>query len=370
MELVEFNKHSLSPRILVAPLDWGLGHATRCIPIIKELITHGSEVYIAADKSILYLLKKEFPSSVFLRCKGYEIKYGRSKRSFFSAILSQFPRILHTVFRENQWLKNTVKKYKIDAVISDNRFGMYHKRIPSIYITHQLQIKTGNAFTDFLAKKIHHFFINKYSICWVPDEKEDGIAGELSHPKNIPPNVEYIGILSRFHAIPSEKIYDLLITISGPEPQRSNFEKEILKQLKNFSGSVLLARGLPDSNDLLTSENPLVKIVNHLTAAELNKSLEQAKMIIGRSGYTTIMDLVALNKKSILIPTPGQPEQEYLAEYLFKKSYFFCVDEENFSIADSSEKAGRFGFKDIQTPSGKYKQNVSNLILSLMKNGN
>jgi hypothetical protein len=230
--LTDFNKQSLNPRILVAPLDWGLGHATRCVPIIKELINHGCEVYIAADKSIFYLLKKEFPSSVFLRCKGYEIRYGRNPKAFFFTMFLQFPKILFRVLRENRWLIKIVKEHKIDAVISDNRFGMYHKKIPSIYITHQLQIKTGNILTDFLVQKINNFFINKYSICWVPDEKENGLGGELSHPKNTPTNIEYMGILSRFHSIFSEKIYDILITISGPEPQRSIFEKKNFKRIE------------------------------------------------------------------------------------------------------------------------------------------
>lgn len=365
MQLVDFNKQSFNPRILVAPLDWGLGHATRCIPIIKELINRGCEVYIAADKSIFYLLKKEFPSSVFLRCKGYEIKYGSSKKSFFSTLLFQFPKILFMIFQENRWLKTTVKNYEIDAVISDNRFGMYHKKIPSIYITHQLQIKTGSAFTDFIAQKIHYFFINKYSICWVPDDKENGMAGELSHPEKLPSNVTYIGILSRFHTMSPEIIYDLLVTISGPEPQRSVFENKILNQLKEFSRSVLLVRGLPDSNNILTSKNPLIKIVNHLTSAELNKSMEQAKMIIGRSGYTTIMDLTALKKKAILIPTPGQTEQEYLAEYVFKRNYFFAAEEDKFSIQAVLKDASLFEFKAIDISSEEYKKAIKEFVLSL-----
>lgn len=365
MDLVDFNKQIVNPRILVAPLDWGLGHATRCIPIIKELINHGCEVYIAGDKSILFLLKKEFPSSVFLRCKGYGIKYGNSKKSFFFGMLFQLPKILFTVFRENRWLKKTIKEYGIDAVISDNRFGMYHKKIPCIYITHQLQIKTGHAITDFIAKKIHHFFINKYSICWVPDDEENGLGGELSHLKEPPPNVTYLGILSRFYAMPSEIIYDFLVTISGPEPQRSIFEKKILNQLKVFSGSVLLVRGLPDSNNLLTLNNPLVRIVNHLTAPELNKSFEQSKMVIGRSGYTTIMDLAVLKKKAILIPTPGQNEQEYLAEYLFKKNYFFSVEEDKFSIETALKSASLFEFKTFDFFTDGYKQVIKEFVLSL-----
>lgn len=363
----DFNKQPVHPRVLIAPLDWGLGHATRCIPIIKELIIQGCTVYIAADKGIFFLLKKEFPTTVFLPCKGYEIKFGRTKKSFLPAILFQVPKVMLTIFREHRWLKKIIKEFQIDAIISDNRFGMYHSKIPSVYITHQLTIKTGSTFMDSIANKIHHFFIRKYSSCWVPDDQFNCIGGELSRPKLLPGNVVYIGILSRFQAIPSEKIYDLLITISGPEPQRSIFEKTIVTQLETFSGSALLVRGLPGSQSMLAIRNPQVKMVNHLTGADLNKSLEQSKMIIARSGYSTIMDLVALKKKAILIPTPGQTEQEYLARYHAQKRYFFVAEEVNFSIADSLEKAAHYEFEEMNIPTDRYKDIIRNFVSSLMK---
>lgn len=368
MSSIDFNKHNGKMRILIAPLDWGLGHATRCIPIIKELIKHDCKVYIAAEKNIFFLLKKEFPSLVFLRCKGYEIEYGRNKKDFFAKMLFQFPKIFLSALEEKRWLKKIVAAYEIDAVISDNRLGMHMKKVPSIYITHQLHIKTGNRFTDLIAQKIHYFFIKKYTQCWVPDNKKNDLAGELSHPKKIPSNVAYIGILSRFHSLSLEKIYDLLITISGPEPQRSIFEKTILKELQNFSGMVLLVRGLPADGDSLSSTNS-IKIANHLSAMDLNQALEQSKMVIGRSGYTTMMDMAALKKKAILIPTPGQTEQEYLAKYNFKRNYFFSVDEEEFSIESTLKNAALFEFKPIDFSSEEYKKTIEEFVLSL-KSGN
>jgi len=368
MGSIDFNKHNGKMRILVAPLDWGLGHATRCIPIVKELLNNHCEVYIAAEKNIFFLLEKEFPSLVFLRCKGYEIKYGQNKNDFFVKMLFQFPKIFISILDENRWLKRTVKEYKIDAVISDNRFGMYSKKIPSIYITHQLYIKTGNRFTDLMAQKIHYFFIKKYTQCWVPDNKQNDLAGELSHPKKIPLNVIYMGILSRFQSLSLVKIYDLLITISGPEPQRSFFEKKILKELESFRGSALLVRGLPADNQSLPSTSSL-KIVNHLSAEDLNRALEQSKIIIGRSGYTTMMDMAALKKKAILIPTPGQTEQEYLAKYNFKRNYFFSVDEDKFSIVSTLKNAALFEFKLIDISSEEYKKTIEEFVLSL-KSGN
>lgn len=361
-----FNNHSHKPRILVAPLDWGLGHATRCIPIINEFIVLNCEVLILADKSIFFLLKKEFPNIVFLRYKGYEIKYSRSKKFFSLKMFLQFPKIIISIWEEKKWLKKIIKKYSIDAVISDNRFGMYSKEIPSVYITHQLYIKTGNKITELIAQKIHYYFIKKYNYCWIPDYKNNGLAGELSHPKTLLPNIIYIGPLSRFSSLPHiEKVYDLLVTISGPEPQRTIFEKRILSQLKNFSGTVLLIRGLPDDNNNLPVSTGTMKIVNHLSAKELNKALEQSKTIIGRSGYTSVMDLIALKKKAILIATPGQTEQEYLAEYLLEKKYFFAVDEKHFSIEDSLKKASLFDFKTLDISSQEYKKTINEFVLSL-----
>lgn len=360
-----FNNKILKKRILVAPLDWGLGHATRCIPIIKELIYLGCEVLIVADKNTFLLLKKEFPSIVFLRCKGYEIEYSKDKKLLFLKMLFQFPGIIFSIWKENKWLKKTIKKQKIDAVISDNRFGMFNKKIPSIYITHQLGIKTGNKFTEFIAQKIHFYFIKKFAQCWVPDNKENGLAGELSHPSKIPPHVIYIGPLSRFNPIlQSKKIYDLLITLSGPEPSRTIFENKILSQLKDFSGKTLFIRGIPSDNNCIQSSD-FLKMVNHLSAEELNKVIEQSKMIIGRSGYTTIMDMVALGKNAILIPTPGQTEQEYLAKYLFEKKYFLSFDEENFSIKNILEKTFEFEYEKIDMPMNEYKKTIREFVLSL-----
>jgi uncharacterized protein (TIGR00661 family) len=360
-----FNNLDKKYRVLIAPLDWGLGHATRCIPIIKELIRLNCEVFIVADKKIFSLLKKEFADTVFLRFKGYEIEYSGHKKLFALTLFFQLPKIIFSIFREKKWIKKMIRKHSIDAVISDNRFGMYSKKIPSVYITHQLCIKTGNLFTDVLAQKIHNYFIKKYTNCWVPDFKMNGLAGELSHPKKIPSNVIYMGALSRFNLLPDvEIIYDVLISISGPEPQRTIFENEILKQLKSFSRKVYLIRGLPSEKNVLKDFNS-IKFKNHLPADELNKVIQQSKIIISRSGYTTVMDLAALRKKAVLVPTPGQKEQEYLAEYLFQKQYFFSTQQKNFSIEDAIKKMDSFHFKSVDFNTDEYKKIIREFALSL-----
>ncbi|MEO6813552.1 MAG: glycosyltransferase [Ginsengibacter sp.] len=363
------NSHT-RPNVLIAPLDWGLGHATRCIPIIKELTAQECNVFLAADKHTFSLLKKEFPSTVFLRIRGYEMSYSRKKNWLAAKVIIQIPKIIVAIIREKRWLNYAIKNYQLDAVISDNRFGMFSKKITSIYITHQLYIKTGNRFTEKIIQQIHYYFIKKYKYCWVPDSKENGLAGKLSHPQKIPFNVIYIGPLSRFQIIlNTQKKYGLLISISGPEPQRTIFENIILTQLANYKGSALIVRGLPSEKKTISSTNEFVKITNHLAAEDFNEALNQSEIVISRSGYTTIMDLVKLNKKAILIPTPGQTEQEYLAEYLLEKGYFYCTSQENFSMTETLKKAGDFSYITHNIPAEEYKNVIREFVLSL-KTGN
>ena len=365
-----FNTQQSRPRILVAPLDWGLGHATRCIPIINELIKQHCEVIIAADGNPFFLLKKEFPTIVFLRIKGYKIQYSRNTKWLFFKLLLQFPKIIFSIWKENSWLEKIINEYRIDAVISDNRFGVYNKRIPSVYITHQLHIKAGNVFSEKIAQKIHFHFIKKYSKCWVPDSKENGLAGELSHLENMPSNVLYIGPLSRFEKINDvPKVYNLLISLSGPEPQRTIFEKMILTQLKTFKKKVLIVRGLPEENNNLQAGLKSIEIVNHLSAEELNLAFQQSEMIISRSGYSTIMDLVKLGKNAILVPTPGQTEQEYLSNYLMEKKYFYSVQQDNFSLETTMGMASSFPYITPGSSFNNFKKVINEFVLSL-KSGN
>jgi uncharacterized protein (TIGR00661 family) len=366
----KFNNISEQKSVLVAPLDWGLGHATRCIPIINELLRLKCKVFIVADGRTFLLLKREFPQAVFLRCKGYEIRYHRDKRGFALAMYLQMPKIVFTIFREHRWLRRIVKEHQIDAVISDNRFGMYEHNIPCVYITHQLFIKTGSNLGERIAQKIHYFFIRKFRFCWVPDFRENGLAGSLSHPKRIPDNAIYIGPLSRFKKMQKvEKAFDLLVSISGPEPQRSIFEKIILNELKSFQGTSLLVRGLPGEKEIPNPPNLLVKIVNHLPQTEFNKAIAQSEMVICRSGYTSVMDMVKLQKKAILIPTPGQTEQEYLAKYLSEKKYFYSETQEGFNLRHALKNASEFPAHFAERSEDDYKKTIAEFVLSL-KTGN
>jgi uncharacterized protein (TIGR00661 family) len=360
-------------KLLIAPLDWGLGHATRVIPLIKCLLTESCEIIIASEGEISQLLQKEFPELTFLPLKGYKIKYTNKKKWLPLKIILQSPAILLSILQEHQWLKNVVKKYSINAVISDNRFGLYHSKIPSVYITHQVLIKTGNGFSGNIATKLHYGVIKKYSKCWVPDfVGPTNIAGELSHPPKVPNNIEYIGCFSRFEKIetPGSK-YDVLVLLSGPEPQRTIFENLLLSQLNRFNGEVLFVRGMPAApkNSLIqhaTATN--IRIENHLSAAELSFAIQQAKIVICRSGYSTVMDLIKLQKKAIMVPTPGQPEQEYLAEYLYQQELFYSTKQEDFSLERDLEKAFNFPFLCRSYDMEQYKKVVHQFVDGLAKN--
>lgn len=352
-------------RVLVAPLDWGLGHATRCIPIIRELIKRDVVVFIAAGGQVFDLLNKEFPSCVFLRFPGYKIKYSRQKQIFFLKLLTQAPKVLLRIIMEKKWLKQIVSNYSIDAVISDNRFGMFNKNIRSVYITHQLFIKTGNRFSEKIAQRIHYFFIKKFDQCWVPDFATNGLAGELSHPKTKPSNIIYIGPLSRIETKPAvETPLQLLVILSGPEPQRTIFEKIILVQLQSFRGNVVLVRGLPSIAKKPDNFNNIT-VENYADSTRLSELMAAAEMIVTRSGYTSVMDLAIMQKKAIVIPTPGQTEQEYLAGYLLSKKYFFSVQQKAFQFEVALNEAENFPFQHPHFERNGYKKTIEAFVRSL-----
>ena len=331
----------------MAPLDWGLGHSTRCIPIISHLLLLGCKVILASEGSQATLLQHEFPDLTMLPLQGYRIAYTNQKRLFAPKILWQLPKIANSIQKERNWLNDAVSEYQIDLVISDNRFGLYHPSIPTVFITHQLHIKSPVIWAEKLIQKLNYKYIDNFTACWVPDEPGAvNIAGTLSHPKELPAlPVTYLGGISRFLNKENVEIkYKLLVVISGPEPQRTLLEEKILKDLKDYHEPVLLVRGLPGSKEVVHNFNQ-VTIENHLPAYEMEKAFTQSEWIISRSGYTTVMDLLKLRKRSILIPTPGQTEQEYLARHLHKQKWCLHIDQEKFELEAAIEKAKKFPYQ-------------------------
>lgn len=327
--------------MLIAPLDWGLGHATRCIPVVEKLLSAGFKVIIAAEGDQKILLQKAFPALEMLHLPGYKLKYSSTKRKTLLKIFFQIPKILMAINRENSWLRELIKHKHLDIIIADNRFGLHHPKLISIFVTHQLHIKTSlGKIADACVQKINYRHINQFNQCWIPDyENKNNLAGDLSHPfakPRIP--LHYIGLQSAIKKSAVPVINKLLILLSGPEPQRTILENILLAQLKMFHQNALLVRGLPASTDNIRSTGSL-RIHNYLTGTELAEAINQSDIVICRSGYSTMMDLIPLQKKCIVIPTPGQPEQEYLAAYLSGKKYVCAVAQHRFSLDKMMQQA-------------------------------
>ena len=332
-------------RMLVAPLDWGLGHATRCIPVIKALIERGIEVIIASDGPQAALLSSEFPAISVITLPGYGIIYGSSAAGTLSRLLRQLPGFFRSLHREHRWLQESCRNNQIDAIISDNRYGLYHPALPSVIITHQLYIQTGLG--NFANRKVFYWHmrqLRKFSACWIPDYAgHSAIAGILSNPPMaIPLPVFYIGPLAGGHPVTAtgDRI-PLLIILSGPEPQRTVFEQILIEQLRQVSVKAVVIRGLPGATDIPWQGSANIEMHNHLSRQEMFDRMSRATYVIARCGYTTVMELMHLKKKAILVPTPGQPEQQYLARHLAEKKWIMTAAQENFSLIrllDESQK--------------------------------
>jgi hypothetical protein len=309
--------------ILVAPLNWGLGHATRCIPLIQNYLKEGHTITIATDGLPAILLREHFPNLRFIELPSYAFRYSHSN-SQLGALLYSIPFILTGIIREHKWLKQLLSTENFELVVSDNRFGMWHKNVHSIYITHQLMIKMPRKlrWLESTVHAIHYWFIRKYTECLIPDYAGvPNLSGDLSHRYALPSNARFAGPFSRFDAIqsvPSQQ-YSTVILISGPEPQRSIFEQQQLQQAATYPPPVLMVRGQPGNTGSISKKD--ITLVPHLSTQQLANYLTGCSYIVCRSGYSTLMDLESLGckHKANLIPTPGQTEQEYLAHY-HKKS--------------------------------------------------
>lgn len=320
----------MNKRILVAPLNWGLGHATRSIPIIKALISQNYQPIIASDGVALKLLQKEFPGISTIELPAYNVTYPTKGKHFKIKLLKDAPKLIKAINAERKATKQIVKLQNISGIISDNRLGVYSKKVPSVFITHQLNVLSGN--TTWFSTKLHQKIIKKFNACWVPDVKDEpSLSGKLGHPDRFELSTEYIGPLSRFEKKDSRKINDILVLISGPEPQRTLLEEKLLTALNPFQGKVIFVKGIMEQEQTRTILGNMT-IYNFMTSDLLEKTINESALVISRSGYTTIMDLAKLNKKAFFIPTPGQFEQEYLAKRLTDKKLVPSCKQDQFTI--------------------------------------
>ena len=320
-------------RILVAPLNWGLGHASRCISLIERLQSDGNEVVLGGDGESLTLLRKHFPDLAVLPLAPLNLRYGKGKRQVW-AIVRSLPKIVRSAVRDHKMLANYLRYEQIDEVISDNRFGLYSDRTRCIYMTHQLVVALPRPWRwlEPMVERLHRKIISRFDACWVPDKScgkdgSQGLGGRLSHPKALPKNSEYIGPLSRFAGkdYKSDTTYSVVAILSGLEPQRTILENEIVNRYENSDETVLVVRGKIQGPPTVVKHRNIT-IIPWLDDKHTAAYLLGAKRIVCRSGYSSVMDMYALGvmNKVDWHPTPGQPEQEYLAEYM--KSKLSCQE--------------------------------------------
>lgn len=293
-------------KILFAVLNWGLGHATRSSVLIRELVNRGYEVHLASDGEAGQVLRRDFPDLPYHTLESYGIRYG-SKRFFNLTLLLKGPRIMARHRKEQRIIRELHRQYQFIGVISDNRPSAGIRGIPSVYITHQLTVKSG--YRTPLVSALHRWFYTRFTEIWVPDTVSHFLSGELSD--SFTSRVRYIGWLSRFPKVPQNRSVPWAAVLSGPEPSRSEWEKDLIKLRHTLPEGGIIVRGKPGEG-----ESSDQGILNYLDRDGMAQLYADAEVIISRSGYSTLMDLALHGKKAILVPTPGQPEQEYLARHL------------------------------------------------------
>ena len=342
-------------KVLIAPLDWGLGHATRCIPVITAFIELGYHVTIATEGAHEIILREAFPGLTFLRLKGYGIRYSKKAAGFTFKMILQIPRILYNIFREFWWLYKTNRHQQFDLIVSDNRLGFFHLNTPSVFITHQLNLQTPFSWSTKLLQWIQYtWFKLFYAMIWIPDmEGDQNLSGILGNPilkPSVP--VWYMNCLSRLKAYASVTVeghqptHLFLGIVSGPEPQRSIFQEILWVEGNGLRQPFKLIAGTAGqpNNQAISAVG---SIVPHLDGPDMVKAIENAKYIISRGGYTSLMELIPLNKPLILIPTPGQTEQEYLAKRWQEKGWAIAYDQSTFHLETALKDAANFKYQPI-----------------------
>ncbi|MBE0521966.1 MAG: hypothetical protein IBX39_06850 [Candidatus Methanoperedenaceae archaeon] len=350
-------------RIFISPLSWGLGHAARVTPIIRELIGHGHEVTIAASGGALEMLKKEFPDCSFILFRDYPAPYS-STRFFLPKFALSIPNLSRALADEKKTAGRLLSNNRYDMIISDSRPGVYSEKIPSFFISHQLSFNLPYFIKPFeiLSQYANEYFHKRFERIIIPDNYPDTVclSGKLCQSTRRTTNMKayYMGILCPAYKTDISEDLDFLISISGPEPQRSKLEEIILPQVQELPGEKMVILGCPQNNfEKKLDKDTAVK--SYVSFEEKNTLMNRAKFIISRSGYTTMMEIAELNKKQgLFIPTPGQTEQEYLSEYYEQLKWFHSKSQYRLDLYKEVEKAKKYtGFPTMP----ETKDNVTRL---------
>jgi UDP:flavonoid glycosyltransferase YjiC (YdhE family) len=336
-------------RILVSPLSWGLGHATRDLPIIRDFLARGHHVTVAAEGRALALLKQEAPQCDFVELKDYPLPYSAS-RYFVPKFLAMAPAMLKAIAREAHNAKKLIEERKFDLILSDNRFNVRSHKVPSFVISHQLRFMTPPSVSwfEYVTEYFNYRYLKPFDRIIVPDsgDPEANLTGRLAHEMHWlarDGKVHYAGILASTARMQVAEDVDVFISISGPEPQRTELQRIVLDHILNVdAGRVVITLGQPEVKEVRQLSDRIT-VYGYLDRAGQQEMLNRAKLVVCRSGYTTIMELAELGKKALLIPTPGQTEQEYLGRFYAQRGYFNSVSQYTLDLARDLEKTGNTG---------------------------
>ncbi len=330
-------------KIIYAVCAWGLGHATRSLPVIRKLIKEGNEVTIISEGRSLDVLKNELGDKVseYLTIPGYPMLLSKNSRQFMAKSVVYWPLFIHKMRKGLTILTKILKNRECNRIISDARYDMYSKKIPSFFISHQMRIMNPLRLEMFErgSEIFNLFFFKRFRRIIIPDFKSDSLSGDLSHNLNRinEKKLNYVGVLSDFKKKNTSKDIDYLISISGPEPQRTMFEKKLLDQIDCLSGKIVVTLGKSEKKDKYKDKK--YETYSFLPKEKREDFLNRSKIVISRSGYSTILDLAVIGSKALMVPTPGQVEQEYLAKYHNKKRFFHCVNQDKLDLSKDIEKA-------------------------------
>jgi hypothetical protein len=349
--------------VLVSSLNWGLGHATRDIPIIHELKKKGHDVTIAACGNALAALQREFPDCRFIDFPDYPAPYS-SGSLFLPKFCAYLPVMLRALAQERRTLQHILARDRYNLIISDNRLGVYSDRVPSLFITHQIHFHFPALIwpVELFALLLNRVLHTKFDHVIVPDNPPGpgSLAGKLSRPllSSSLRHIYYAGILATARRMDVAEDLDYLIIISGPEPQRTIFEQTLLPQLHDLSGSKMVLLGSPNHHTV-TCPDPDTTIRSYVDTEEKIALLNRARFVICRSGYTTMMELAEVQKRhGLFVPTPGQTEQEYLSSYYQRKGWFLSQSQYRISLARDVAAALPFAGFPVMPSTAK---NVSTL---------
>jgi uncharacterized protein (TIGR00661 family) len=345
--------------ILICPLEWGLGHAARMIPVANRLKQRGHNIFIGAGGEHLALLKAELPDAHFISFPGFSPGYSRYLPSYL-VMLFKIPVLAWHIVSEHRKLKDIIRDHSIDVVISDNRFGLWSRKVKCIYFTHMVRIPFPRPFRflEFTGIAAHRFFIRRYDACFIPDlPGENNVSGRLSHGLRLPSHTMYAGILSRFSGVTPAQHCKVAqkhntIILSGPEPQKSLLKEKLENRFMAKKPVTVILGGTPSLGVAMDQSEGLIRFT-HLAAPDMARMLAESESVISRSGYTTIMELISLNVSALLIPTPGQTEQEYLAQYLGSKGWFLSSSQKKCSEAGLASAKAVFDGKAMMEESSR-----------------